>query len=209
MQIVAINPSRKSQQIWLKFDNDSLLPLKVDDLISLKLVKYSDLSEGQYQQVQEASAKYLLLEYSLRQIAISPKVESLLRQKLKIYCHRLVTKYSLPLDILDKHINSTINKLSQDGLLDQHKYIEHLQRIYPKKSIFELNYLAHRLGITDSISVDNDHELAKIKAIVRQKSRSMNLMNYQARNKLIANLNRKGFPINIIKNAIDECLKVS
>ncbi len=208
MQIITISPSRKSQQVWLKFDDNTLLPLKVDDIVRLKIVKFTDISNESYQVIQHASACYLLLEYALRQVAISPKVEQVIRQKLKEYCRRITMKYSLPSDILPSIIEDTISRLVDDQLLDEAEYVRYLVKKFPKKSSSELVYLLRRLGVKHQLPVNSDVEKDKILSLINKKYRSIDLTDYIQRNKLISRLSRKGFPIEFIKSAIDESIKV-
>lgn len=205
MQIIQISPSRQSQQqVWLKFNDGTLLPFKVDDVVSLKLTKFTEVPDDLYQTILLASAKYLLLEYSLRQIAISPKTEKSLEQKLKIYCQRLKYKYQFELDLLYPLIVPTVNRIVEDGLIDNDAYIEHLIRKYPRKSSVEISYLLRQQGISYTPKPDSRVEIEKIKNLILKKYQTYNLADYNVKNKLIGNLARKGFPIEFIKTAIDE-----
>ena len=208
MQIVAINPSRNSQQVWLKFSDGSILPLRIDDLVTLKLSKHTDITEEKFNQIKNSSAGFLLLEYSLRQIAISPRVENILRQKLRIYCQKLIYKYGFSLDLLSPLVENVIAKLDSQNLLDQQPYIKYIVRKFPKKSVFELKYLFGRLGINYSPIQDITAEITKIKNLITRRYFRVDLTDYYQRNKLIANLNHKGFPVDLIKTAIDETVKV-
>ncbi|MFA5894684.1 MAG: RecX family transcriptional regulator [Candidatus Shapirobacteria bacterium] len=205
MQIITISPSRKSQQqVWLKFDDGTLLPFKVDDIVRLKLSKFTDISSDFFQTILVASATYLLLEYSLRQIAISPKTEKSLQQKLKIYCQKLKFKYNFSLDLIYPLIDSTVQRIVDDGLIDNQGYVDHLLRKYPRKSSAEISYLLRQQGITYAPKLDSSVEITKIKNIIIKKYSSYNLADYNVKNKLVSNLARKGFPIEFIKTAIDE-----
>ena len=208
MQIIAINQSRKPQQVWLKFSDESLLPLKIDDLVNLKLVKFIDISTDAYHSIQAYSAKYLLLEYCLRQIAISPKIRKILEQKLKIYNLKLVYKYSFDRDLLASLVNPTIDKTASLGLLDDQTYIDYLVRKYPKKSSTEINYLLRRLGLNYRCQPDRNTEIVKISRLLEKKYQSVNLRDYHDKSKVIANLIHKGFPLELIKAAIDETLQL-
>lgn len=209
MQIITISPSRKSQQqVWLKFDEGTLLPFKVDDVVRLKLSKFNDISSELHQTILLASANYLLLEYSLRQIAISPKTQKSLSQKLKMYCQKLKFKYNFSLDLLYPLIDPVVTRIVDDGLIDNQAYVEHLLRKYPRKSQMEITYLLRQQGISFSPTPDSQQEIAKIKNIILKKYHSYNLADYNVKSKLIGNLCRKGFPIEFIKTAIDETLQV-
>jgi SOS response regulatory protein OraA/RecX len=204
MQLVATNPSRKSQQVWLKFSDDTLLPLKIDDLAVLNIKKFVEISDDTFAKIQMLSSRYLLLEYCLRQIAISPKVESVLRQKIRQYIHRINFKYGLPSPVMANQVDSIIDKLNNDNLLSHQDYFDHLVRKYPKKSSMELNYLLKSKGISLQISVNSEQEIDKIKQLISKKYSRVDLSDYMSKNQLIAKISRKGFPIEFIKTAIDE-----
>ncbi|MBI2464900.1 RecX family transcriptional regulator [Candidatus Shapirobacteria bacterium] len=207
MQIITISPSRQSQQqVWLKFDEGTLLPFKVDDVIRLKLSKFTNITSELYQSILLASANYLLLEYSLRQIAISPKTEKSLNQKLKIYCQKLKYKYNFELDFLYSLIDPVVKRIVDDGLIDNQAYIDHVLRKYPRKSMMEISFILRQQGINFSPKPNQEQEIEKIKNIILKKYHSYNLADYNAKNKLIGNLARKGFPIEFIKTAIDETM---
>lgn len=209
MQIITISPSRQSQQqVWLKFDDGSLLPFKVDDVVRLKLSKFSDITPELHQSILIASANYLLLEYSLRQIAISPKTRKSLTQKLRVYCQKLKYKYNLPTELVTPLIDPVVQRIADDGLLDNESYVEHIIRKYPRKSSAELVYLLRQQGINYSPSPSSRTEIEKIKNLIVKKYRTYNLADYNVKNKLIGNLCRKGFPIEFIKTAIDETTEV-
>ena len=204
MQIVAINPSRNSQQVWLKFDDDSLLPLQIDDLVNLKLTKFSDISLDTYKNILEHSAKYLQLEYCLRQIAISPKIRKILEQKLRIYNLRLTHKYSFSADLLNSLTQTTLSKIDTLGLLDEQVYVDHIIRKYPKKSSFEISYLLRRQGINYTPQPNSAIEISKIKQLISKKFSSVNFSDYNSKNKVLSNLIHRGFALEFIKIAIDE-----
>lgn len=208
MQIVAISPSRRSNQFWLKFDDKSFLPIKADDVINLKLRKFVDLSDDLYQSTLDKSANFLISEYSLRQIAISPKVEPLLRQKIKLFCQKISQKYHYSPAILSSQTELVINYLNSQNLLNQQEYLDYLVRRYPKKSVTELNFKLKSLGINLSIPVSRSEELFKIKDLLIKKYKSVDLTDYSAKGKVIAKLYRQGFALDLIKTTIDEHLKI-
>lgn len=209
MQLVATNPSRKSQQVWLKFSDDTLLPLKIDDLALLNLKKFVEISDDTFAKIQMLSSQYLILEYCLRQITISPKVEFILRQKIKQYIHRLNFKYGLPIAVLTNQVDSIIEKLKNNNLLRHQDFFDHLIRKYPKKSSLELNYLLKSKGISLQISTNSELEIDKIKKLISKKYSRIDLSDYMSKNQLISKLSRKGFPIEFIKTAIDEIASIS
>lgn len=206
MQIVAINHSRQPQKIWLKFDNDSLLPLRVDDLVILGIKKFIDIDSDFFKKIQESSAKFALTEYALRQIAISPKIAKLLTQKLKIYSHRLVQKYNYPRDLISNLIEIVVAEISQKNLLDEAAFIESYLRRHQKMSQLQLKYNLRALGLS-YIPTSSDKE--KIVKLLSSKISNLDLSDFKTKNKLIASLCRKGFAIDLVKTTIDELSKIS
>lgn len=208
MQIVQISPSRRSNQVWLKFDDQSLLPYKIDDVVIQKLKKFTDISGDLYQCILETSAKHLLSEAALRHLAISPKTEKVLSQKLQQYSSRIIVKYNYPSSLLNSLIGPIIDNLKSSGLLDEQQYIDYLVRKYPKKSISELNYILKSLGINRSLTVPPEQELVKILNLIQKKYSNVDYSDYKSKNQVVAKLYRKGFALELIKTAIDEYLKI-
>ena len=209
MQIIAINPSRQSQQqVWLKFDTGLVLPLKVDDIVTLKITKFSDISSEDFDKIISVSASFVLLEYALRQLAISPKTSTLLLQKLKNYCYKIKNKYPYPDSLLSSLSSSTVTKVDQLGLLDSQTYIDYVLRKYPKKSQMEISYILRQGGVDYHPTPDRELEVKKIKDLINKKYHSYNLADYKVKNKIFARLANKGFPIELIKTAIDEILAI-
>ncbi|MFZ2153482.1 MAG: RecX family transcriptional regulator [Microgenomates group bacterium] len=208
MQILQISPSRKPQQVWLKFSDDSLLPLRVDDVVSLKLKKFIDITPEFYHTILLASGNYLLIEYCLRQLAISPKTQKILVQKLKIYVQRLVYKYKFKQDLLNQLIDPTINKIISLELLNDQNYIAYIQRKFSKKSQYEIQIILSQQGIHTTLPIDPRQEINKIKNLIIKKYSKTNLSDYNEKNKLINSLYRRGFAGDYIKIAIDETQKV-
>ncbi len=203
MQILTISHSRQPQKVWLKFDDDSLLPFKIDDLVILNVKKFVEFDVAALTKIQAASSKFVMTEYALRQIAISPKTSKLLSQKLANYQRLIQKKYNYASEATSGLTEAVIQEISAKGLLDDSKFIEYYVRRHSKMSQMQLKYNLRTLGLEYS-SQESDHD--KIAKIIFQKSKTTNLTDFKTKNKLIASLYRKGFAINLVKTVIDEYL---
>jgi len=206
MQIITISPARLSQRVWLKFDNDSLLPLRIDDVATLHLKKFTDISTEEYQRLQRYSANYLLHEYAIRQLSISPKTKLSLTQKLKIYSQKIIYKYNFSSSLISSLQTDVVNDIVAKGLLNDQDYIDYYIKRHPRKSLSELKYFFQSQGINGSLSLAvSDKE--KIMTLVKKQSRHLDLTDVNTKNKLISFFFRKGFAISVVKTTIDEYLK--
>ena len=203
MQILTISHSRQPQKVWLKFDDDSLLPFKIDDLVILNIKKFVELDVAALAKIQVASSKFVMSEYALRQIAISPKTSKLLSQKLANYQRLIQKKYSLPSSITSGLIEIIIQEISARGLLDDAKFIEYYVRRHSKMSQMQIKYNLQSLGLTYTSQQTDQNGLNQL---IAKKARVLDLTDFKTKNKLIASLYRKGFAINLVKTAIDEYL---
>lgn len=205
MQILAINHSLQPQKIWLKFDDNRILPLKIDDLVVLGIKKYTDIDNEFFKKIQLFSANFVMTEYALRQIAISPKTLKLLRQKLQIYSHRLIQKYQFSSQLLSSAIEKVIEYINSKGLIDDTKFIEYYLRRHPKMSQMQIKYNLQNLGI---VYINHSSDKDKIIQILSKKVGNKDLTDFNTKNKLISALYRKGFAIGDVRTAIDEYLSI-
>jgi SOS response regulatory protein OraA/RecX len=207
MQIITISSARLPERVWLKFDDDSLLPLKVDDVISLKLKKFVDLSASEYDKVQKHSASYLLYEYAIRQLAISPKTRLALDQKLRLYSQKIIFKYNYTHNLVSSLITTTLGIVEEKGLINDAEFVAYYIRRHPRKSLMDLKFSLQRLGVDLK---DHPHlfvsEKDKIRLLITKKLRHQDLTDVNTKNKLISFLCRKGFALGDVKSIIDEIL---
>lgn len=207
MQIVAINKSRQPQKVWLKFDNGYLLPFRVDDLYHLKIEKFADLPSDRVLKIQSASARFLLTESALRQVAMSPKTPRLLFRKLTGIAGYIGKKYEIPVLVSKNLIPEIITLLEDKGLLSETDYESYLRRRFPGKSTMELNQKLFQAGIKTKIKSNHVEEIRVIKKLISTKYIRLDLSDVNTKTKLMAALYRKGFALDNIKSAIDDCLK--
>lgn len=206
MEIVSVNVSKKnSRLIWLKFSDDNLLPLSTDDYVLMHLKKFEPLNDKEILEIQTASARFLLTEYSLRQVAISPKVRKLLSQKLRLYAQKLKHHYQYPDGLVLELIEPVLNKIETMGLLDPASFAEYYIRRHHRQSSAQIIFQLRQLGVDPQVVVSDD--IAKIKTILQKKYSPEDFSDYQIKRKIIAKLYQKGFAVTDIKTAIDDYLR--
>ena len=205
MEIISVNVSKKnSRLVWLKFTGNILLPLSADDYVLMHLRKFEPLTDPLFLEIQSASARFLLTEYSLRQVAISPKVRVLLSQKLRLYSRKINQRYQYPEGLVISLVDSVVDKIEVMGLLDPDSFVEYYLRRHKKQSSVQNNFFLRQLGITNNTIATDD--LDKIKIILQKKYKPADFKDYKTKSKIIAKLYQKGFAVNDIKNAIDDYL---
>lgn len=211
LSIVNIKTSRIKNRVNLVFSDKNYLPLFVDDVIRLSLVKNQKLTSEILDQIKSLSLLYLGKEYALRQIAISPKTEKILIQKLKIYFIKITQKYKLLSSTPNELIfNQIIIQLKERQLLDQTNFVDYFIKKNRHKSAVEIKYLLRQHGVdTSSINIPRDNENESIKKILSKKNINREILtNYKQKSKLYASLFHKGFSVSSIKAAIDEYLSL-
>lgn len=211
LSIVNIKTSQINNRVNLVFSDGNYLPFFIDDVIRLSLVKNHELTSEILDQIKYLSLLYLGKEYTLRQIAISPKTEKILFQKLKIYFVKITQKYKLLSSApIDSTISQIITQLKERQLLNQSKFIDYFVKKNKHKSVVEIKYLLKQQGIdTSSIDIPQENENESIKKILSKKNINREILtNYRQKNKLYASLFHKGFSVSSIKAAIDEYLSL-
>lgn len=148
MKILKLKASRIKNRINILFEDGSYLPLFIDDVIK-KNLKIGDNIE--IDDLKKLSTEYLVREYALRQIAISPKTQKILFQKIK-------RKFK------EFNPDSIITALSP--YLDDQKYIDYILKKFKQKSNREISYRLKLAGISYNCHQD---EKEKIETILKKK----------------------------------------
>lgn len=211
LSLVNIKTSRIKNRVNLVFSDKNYLPFFIDDVVRLSLVKNQELNSEILDQIKYMSLLYLGKEYALRQIAISPKTEKILFQKLKIFFYKKTQKFNLlSLTPVDSIINQIIADLKEKKFLNQENFIDYFIKKNKFKSVVEIKYLLKQKGIdTSSLNISSDNENDSIKKILSKKKVNRKLLSdYSYKNKLYASLFRRGFTMVAIKTAIDEFLSL-
>jgi SOS response regulatory protein OraA/RecX len=148
MIVQKLKPSRIKNRINVCFDDGSYLPMLIDDVVKLSLKKNKEVD---LDVLKKFSQNYLAKEYALRQIAISPKTEKILSQKLR-------QKFK------DFDSEKLLKELHQ--YLKEENYISYIQNKFKHKSNREITYRLKMAGI-NFVCQSNDQ--AKIRQIIAKK----------------------------------------
>jgi len=203
MQITSIKISKIPNRVWLTFSDSSFIPFFIDDVVKLSLLKNQEIDELKYQLIIKTSLLFIGREYALRQIAISPKTEKIINQKLKLFFRKVIFKYNLNINNLNlEEISQQILKdLKDKKLLNEKDFINYFIKKNGKKSHRQIMYLLHQFGVNQdllsSINFNQESEIDKIKKIISKKKNMDKL-------KLKSSLYRRGFNLSDINTAIDD-----
>ncbi len=213
-QILSLSIDSRRHRVYLKLSGGLFFPLSLDDYTILKLSSHQDLDDQLLTKITTLSLQSLLLNYALRQIALSPQSPKILRQKLHRSFLRFHRRYHYPQSPVDKSaiLDQVIDKIEKQNLLDSTAYLEHLIYHHRQKSSRHLQFLFHQSGIPSStyspyLEKLHQDDLQKIKLLLQKKSLSSKLADPKTRFSLIASLARKGFNQDMVKSAIDDFLQ--
>lgn len=204
MQLNQIRSSRSSDKVWLTFDDGSFIPFKIDDVVIHK-IKIGTIDN--YDFLCELSLKFLLNNYALRQIALSPKIREILLPKLKNQIYYYSKKYTFPSLNGNQIIDQTLNYLEDKGWLDKNSYAQFLIKKHHKKSSQYLNQLFSFYNLDKTLLINNDQDNLK-KLLQKKLSKLPNPLDFKTKNKLTQSMVQKGFAYSDIKSVIDEILSV-
>lgn len=205
MQLQQIKKSHSSDKVWLTFNNGSFVPFKIDDVV-LERLKIN--AEVDFPHLCELSLKFLINNYALRQVAISPKIASILVPKLKNQVRYYQNKYNFYESNYDGIISDTINYLYDKGWLDCDAYAKFIIKKHHKKSkryleqLFSLHHLDKSL-----LNASDDKNNIKI-LLLKKISHLAKPLDFKTKNKLFQSLIQKGFAYSDIKSVIDEISQI-
>jgi len=208
IQISKAKTSRINNRINLVFSDNSYLPLFIDDYLKLSLTKGQDIDQETYNLIVQKSLTYLAREYTLRQIAISPKSKKNLSQKLNIFLIRTVKKFNLKDFNFKSIIEDIIDQLESRGLLNQDDFINYFVKKNSHKSSRQILNLLSQQNIKldpnqlkDKL-INDDSDLIK-KYLNKKKINPKDLSDFKYRQKITARLYQQGFDLNDIRSIID------
>lgn len=208
LTLTNIKTSRINNRINLVFSDTSYLPLFVDDLFKLKLVKGQSVTPKKLALLKEKSSYYLGREYALRQIAISPKSKKILSKKLKNFFHKRKLDCSQ-----SKIIDNILSDLESRNLLNANDFISYFINKNKHRSQKEIIFRLHQQGIDidfwelKKIIPDNDLTLIR-KILDKKKITPKDLKDFNYRQKIMASLFRRGFNLEDIRKSIDDHLNL-
>ena len=213
MQITSIKASKTPNQVWLTFSDNSFIPFFIDDVVKLSLIKNQEIDDSKLELITKTALQFKGREFALRQIAISPKTEKIISQKLNLYFRKMILKYKLNLNNLNlKEISQEIiDYLKSKKFFNQADFIRYFVKKNSKKSRQQIVYMLQQLGIDQasllSVKFNQESDLDKIKTLLDKKNLDKSkLSDYNEKNKLKASLFRRGFNISDINTAIDDWL---
>jgi SOS response regulatory protein OraA/RecX len=207
-----IKASRFPNRVNLVFSDGSYLPFFIDDTIKLSLKKNQSITPKLLTKITTTSLTYLGTDYSLRQIALSPKTEKIIADKLKLYFSRLKHKFVLFSSASTaKIITDIILQLKSKKLLNPDDFISSFITRNKSKSVSEIKFLLRQKGINsqDIPNLPSKNDIDAIKTILAKKKPTRKLMaDFKQKQRLYASLFRRGFQISDIKAAIDDYLSL-
>lgn len=213
MQIISIKASRIPNQLWLTFSDKSFIPFFIDDVVKLGLVKNQEIDDSKYQLIIQTCLQFIGREYALRQIAISPKTEKILNQKLRLFFKRAILKYQLNTNNLNlsEISQQIIDELKVKKLLNDLDFINYFVKRNSKKSRQQIIYSLRQLGVNSdllyNLETNQESDVDKIKNFLNKKNIDKSkLTSFKEKNKLKASLYRRGFNLSDINAAIDDWL---
>ncbi len=206
-----IKTSQIPNRVNLIFSDGSYLPIFIDDVIKLSLQKNQTIDEVKLDQIISGSLLYLGREYALRQIAISPKTQKIIFQKLRLFFIKITKKYHHFSGFkFDSLISSIINDLNSKNLLNQEDFVKSFLNKNHKKSVNQIKFLLTQKGVDiNSVNFIKGDDLSSIKRILAKKRVTKEILSdFKAKNKLYSSLFRQGFEFSDIKAAIDDYLSL-
>ena len=206
-----IKTSRILNRVNLSFSDDSYLPFFIDDVVKLSLQKNQSIDDEKFLQIISASLSYLGREYALRQVAISPKTQKIISQKLKLFFLKTGRKYKHFIGFkTDQIIFTIIDDLNSKNLLNQADFVKSFIAKNHRKSANQIKFLLSQKGVdVSNLKLEKTNDINSIKRILAKKRVTPELLkDFKAKNKLYASLFRQGFDISDIKAAIDDYLSL-
>lgn len=208
MILTNIKTSRVPNRVNLIFSDHSYIPFFIDDTVKLSLIKNQEIDSEKLNLIIFSSLKYLGREYALRQIAISPKTEKILFQKLRQYFFRATQKFKLFSNFsVSPIIEEIISDLKTKNLLNKSDFAQYFINKNKNKSKSQVKYLLQQQGIDFELSVLDDQSAIK-KILAKKRIDQKYIADFKLKSKLYASLFRSGFQVSDIKAAIDDYLQL-
>jgi len=215
MQISNIKASRIPNRVWLTFSDQSFIPFFIDDVVKLSLVRNQEIDDSKFLLIIQTCLFFIGHEYALRQIAISPKTEKIINQKLRLFFQRVIAKYKINTNgvNLNEISQQILQDLKDKKLLNEKDFIDYFIKRNHKKSrqqiIYSLQQLGVNPGLLSSIQFDQESDVDKIKKLLNKKNIDKSkLTDFNEKNKVKASLYRRGFNLSDINTAFDDWLHI-
>lgn len=213
MKLISVRAAIIPNRVMVEFDSGLRLPLLVDDVVVLKLVRDQEIDDTLFKQIVYKSVYYLLRNSALIQINNSPKTEKLLSQKLSLSLSKILAKYQYPQNIIKYSdiIADLVSFFKEKGLLNDADFVQYYIRKNHSKSRMYLEQMLQSYGINRSQITKylppQASQKEEVLRILRKKNISAtDLKDYNIKNKLTASFFRKGFTFSDIKSSFDDLL---
>lgn len=206
MKIEKIIFSKIKDRVFIFFSSKDYLPLYIDDFVTLKLKTNTLLTPLLFRILSRRSLFYLLYQYSLRQIAMSPKIKEILLPKIrqKLYIFQRKYTYSPKINT-QKIISRVLKKLNSLDLLNRDIYAQYLVKHNQHKSSYFLRQLFSRYHLDNIFLPDRSSDTKLLKKHLYKKLTNISKpLDVKTKNKIIRSLIQKGFAYPDIKIQIDE-----
>ena len=178
----------------------------------MSLKKNQSIDNNLLTKITITSLTYLGTDYSLRQIALSPKTEKILTHKLKLYFSRLKHKFILFSSVsISPIITDIISRLQSRQLLNPQDFINSFVNKNKSKSVAEIKFLLRQKGIDtkDLTNFQFKNDLDAIKTILAKKNLTPDILtDFKQKQRLYTSFFRRGFQLSDINTAIDDFLSL-
>jgi len=204
--VLHLKSNKYTNQVYIYTSSGGVYVLFIDDVVKLGLRPGHEIAS--IENMEQKSYHFLLREYALRQIAMSPKNRQILSQKTLQKYKYIKTKYKY---VSTFDITNILDELEEKKLLDSASYAQYLARKYKSKSTqyIKQKMLMSKVDseiIKDTLSnLNPQDQVDQIKKLVQKLLKKHQLMpknkQYQ---KILSSLYQKGFPISSVKEILDQ-----
>jgi SOS response regulatory protein OraA/RecX len=206
MIVKTTKPNRSCQALYVYTDTSAIYILPLEVALKLHFRPGNELTDIPF--LETTSLQYLLKEYALRQIAISPKSRHILSQKLTQKLNDYKFKYNYSQDI---SISEILDYLEARNLLDASSFARHIVfKNRNKSSQFISQKLKQQKLSSEDVSeamlqVDLVHQRELLqKLIAKLKIKYQKQPLFVQKQKILSSVYQKGFSVSQAKNLLDQ-----
>lgn len=182
---------RDPSRISIYIDGKFACSLSAEEVISRGLVRGYELSENDQATLLDKSTKEKLLSKILNFISYRPRSQKEIRDRLKKY------------KATSEQIEDIVNKITKLGVLNEQEFAKYLveSRRAQGRSSRHIKSELKSQGIDKEVSEDSlvngSNDRATVRELIKRKS-------HLEKEKLIAYLARRGFPWELVREALSE-----
>jgi len=185
--------------------------IRAEDWFSKKFKKGQELVKQDRNFLLEKSISFVINDYALRQLSISQKSKFELRNKIKNKTQAWLKNNKNKYDgkSLDQLIDNELLRLEKNKLIDDKQYVSSFINKSKNKSNRQIEYELKCKGVSEDglkqvLKDRQNNEEEAIRNIINKRKKHQGKLNFKERSRLMVSLVRKGFPIDKVKNIIDE-----